>query len=81
MAAQRIYKPYKAADAPLNQDGLLEAVVAVDLNDIIETDFEGFLDMISYAVLDDALLSDVSYSVVGTDHGSILIQVSGYIYD
>lgn len=76
-------------DEPLNEDelkraedsqGVVEVVVGVDLTEIAEMDYEGFLDMLETAVCGgSALLTDIAYSVAGADpsSGLVLVRVSG----
>ncbi|WCK57417.1 hypothetical protein PP175_25455 (plasmid) [Aneurinibacillus sp. Ricciae_BoGa-3] len=59
-------------------DNYIEGVVAVALSEIIERDFEGFLDLVSEALVGSSLLMNVNYSVVGNqDEYTVLINVSG----
>ena len=76
---QRIYSPYTADTVPVDEDGFVNVIVAIPLNEIVYADFEGFLDILSEAVVSDALLSDISYSAYGAEDGNVLILVSGYI--
>lgn len=58
-------------------DGYITGVVAVDLSDIIDTDLEGFLDLISYKMTDTDLLMDITYNVVGNEEDMLFIKVRG----
>lgn len=58
--------------------GYIGGVVGVDLNEIIEADLEGFLNLISTRLTGSELLQDISYRVVGHQRdGTILIEVIG----
>lgn len=60
-----------------NKDGWLTGVVAVELSDIIENDFEGFLDILGEKI-GFPLLSNITYKVVGFQQDDVLlIQVEG----
>ena len=60
--------------------GRVEAVVAVDLGEVANGDYEEFLDLLTECVCgENGLLSDICFSVVGadTDTGEVLVKVSG----
>lgn len=59
--------------------GRVSGVVNVYLDEVAETDFEGFLDLLTERLCETGLLADICYSVVGTDQddGSILVKVDG----
>jgi len=59
-------------------DGYIGGVVGVDLNEIIGSDLESFLNMLSTRLTGSDVLSDISYRVVGHQRdGTILIEVIG----
>ena len=65
-----------------DKDGYIEGCVAVPLSDIINSDFEEFLDLLALKLVDNVLLMDINYTAVGisdTDAGdaNIIIKVSG----
>jgi hypothetical protein len=52
--------------------------VIVSLNEIINNDFEGFLDLLSEKATGDVLLSDIQYKAVNVNkNGFIEIEVIG----
>jgi hypothetical protein len=52
--------------------------VAVSFNDVIEADFEVFLDAVSEKLVGSVLLQDISYRVVGViDDGTVEVEVTG----
>jgi hypothetical protein len=56
----------------------VEGVVPVKLDDIVENNYEGFLDILAEALIGSHQLYDIQYSVVGhQDENIILIKVSG----
>lgn len=65
-----------------DEDGYIEGCVAVPLSDIINSNFEEFLDLVALKLVDSDLLMDINYTAVGisnTDAGdaNIIIKVSG----
>lgn len=62
-----------------NEFGCVSGVVSVYLDEVVETDFEGFMDLLTERLCETGLLADIFYSVAGTDpdDGSILVQVDG----
>jgi hypothetical protein len=66
----------KAAD----ENGYIEGVIQVKLSDLVNNDYENFLDVISNALFDGPYLSDLQYEIVGCDRQDIvLLLVSGQI--
>lgn len=55
----------------------IKKIVEVDLEDIIELDAEGFLDLLSEESTGSSLLSDIQYKAVGVEKGMIQIEVQG----
>lgn len=55
----------------------LPKIVDVELYEIIDNDFEGFLDILSERVSDTVLLTDISYRIVGHDGDTLKIEVDG----
>lgn len=61
-----------------DKDGFIHEEVHVDLNEAVERDLEGFLDLLSTLAIGDDLLMEVSYKVIGvTDDNLIRVIVSG----
>ncbi len=59
-------------------DGFIGGVVSVDLDEIINSTTESFLNLISTRLTGSDLLQDISYRVVGHQRsGTILIEVIG----
>lgn len=53
-------------------------LVEIDLSEVINTDLEGFLDLISERLINSCLLSDISYTIVTTKpDNTLVLQVSG----
>ena len=62
----------------LDPNGYLSGEVAVELNEIIDTDLEGFLDLISEKLVGSSLLTDISYEVSGVGGSyEVVIKVTG----
>ena len=68
----------KELHAIADEDGYVTVTVPVSLDDLIDYDLEGILDLFCDKVGID--LSDINYSVAGTtEDGSILVSVTGDI--
>ena len=66
----------------INEDNYINGIVSVELSDLIDNDFENFLDIISEKLTNSPCLMDVSYEVVGSGNGdTIYIKVMGDITD
>lgn len=61
-------------------DNFVEEVVPVSLGEIIEGDFESFLDILSDRVIgEEGILTDIEYDIVGTGmYNDLHIKVRGY---
>lgn len=75
-------KPYKVLTEPLSAEDLkgdpwIEVVVAVHLRDIIDADYEQFLDMLSEEAIGTELLEDIIYDLVGHDGDILHLRVTG----
>lgn len=69
-----------------DKDGWITVEIAVSLNELIDHDTEGLNDLADERILQEGLLSDISYSVVGhekEEHGSgkVIIQVTAEVVD
>lgn len=64
----------------VDEDGFLFKPVSiqVELSEIIDVDFEGFLDLICERA-GFGLLTELEYRVVGAKHGGIVIEVQGNV--
>jgi hypothetical protein len=60
-----------------NRHGFIKSLIAVDLQEIIDRNYEEFLDLISVKAAGSELLMDVTYDVVGNSPFGILIEVNG----
>jgi hypothetical protein len=60
-----------------NQNGTVTGIVKVTLQEVINTDAEGFLDRLGEELVGSSLLMDISYEVVGNNGNTLLIQVTG----
>jgi len=69
-------------DMTKDDDIYIEGVVRISLDDIISSDFEVFLDIISDKLVGSEVgLLDISYKAVGVDNGDILIMAGGVLSD
>lgn len=65
-----------------NEAGYVSSVISAHISDIIDRDFEQFLDYISLEMCGSDCLSDVTYKIVGldtTDPNTLLILVRGNV--
>lgn len=59
----------------------LPKIVDVELYEIIDNDFEGFLDILSDRTSsDNMLLTDISYRIVGHEGDTLKIEVNGTFF-
>jgi hypothetical protein len=61
----------------MEANGYVEGVVPVDLDEIIDSDRDTFLSMMSELLTDSSELEDLEYEVVGADGDTLHILVSG----
>jgi predicted RNA-binding Zn-ribbon protein involved in translation (DUF1610 family) len=63
----------------MDEDGWVSGIVSVHLSDAVDNDLEGWLDLLSEALVDDSLLMDITYKVVGLGGGEdeLLVEVRG----
>jgi hypothetical protein len=68
----------KMAEAGVPGGLFVTGVVAVDLNDIIDNDLDGFMDHLSELLTGTEILMNIDYDVVGYEEHNVLhIKVSG----
>jgi hypothetical protein len=61
-----------------NPDGYIRGVVAMDLSDLIDNDFESILHMMSEKLTGTELLTDIHFKIVGfVGETTLHIEVSG----
>ena len=62
-----------------DKDGYISGVIEVELTDIIDNDFECFLDLVSEYLTDSNLLMNTQYELVGcdTDQSTVHLLVRG----
>ena len=66
-------------EAFVNEDGFIDGNVRVSANEIIGIDFEDFIDLLLYRLVDTITMSDVSYNFMDAcDNDTIIIRVGGY---
>src|SRR5574337_2164615 len=63
----------------LGEHDRIEVDVFVELSEVIDTDLEGFLDLLSERATGSGLLGDISYRMAGNDHNALKVKVSGEI--
>ena len=79
-------------NAPLTKDdiqgfmaaqGFVDGTVAVTVQELIDNDYEGFLDILENRLVGLQILSDIQEEMVGADvtAGEVYFKVSGYVED
>ena len=61
----------------VDEDHYVTAQCCVDLSEVIDGDHEGFLDLISEESVGNAMLSDITYEVIGSRGTTLLLRVQG----
>jgi hypothetical protein len=59
--------------------GRVEGVVAIDLDEIVGLDLEGFLDLLSERLIGNPLLMDTAHRVAGSLGDTVFIRVDGQV--
>lgn len=75
-----LYEPLTLEQIKKREDenGFIEGIIPVDLNEIINLDKEQFLDLVSERLTGCTALCNIDYSVIGSvGPQTILINVSG----
>lgn len=74
-------KPYTEEEIRTKENNnRIEGVIKIEMAQIIHSDMEEFLDIISEKLTGSCLLSDISYKIVGHESDyTILLLVSGDI--
>lgn len=63
-----------------DEDGYLEGDITLSMSELIESDEEELLDLMSNRLVGEPLLTDISYRAIGTtDDGDIIVRVHGSI--
>lgn len=77
---------YKVLSKPLSADemvrqmeenGVVEGVVGIELSKVIPLDLEGFLDAVSEKLTGSCSLSGIDYTLVGHDGDTLHLRVIG----
>ena len=79
---QVLNEPYSKDEIKRNADenGYVEGVIKISLADLIEADFENFLDYISDKLINNVCLMDIHYEIVGAGSDDVvLLRVSGQV--
>lgn len=65
-------------DAIADEDGGITVCVPVLLDDVANTDYEGYLDLLERCVIKDycGSLMDICISTVDVDEGQVIVKVS-----
>jgi len=74
--------PYARAqiEAIQNTAGSMSGIISVDLDEFIDNDIEGLMDIFEERLVDEGVLGDISYDVVGNGMGNVIhIRVTGVV--
>ena len=75
-------RPYETEEirALIDENCTISGIVRVELSDLIDNDFEGFLDVLSEKLIDDLSLMETDYKIVGFEGDTILhLKVTGQV--
>ncbi len=61
----------------MDANGVVEGVVAVELDDLIDNDRDRVMEILSEALIDNGALEDIEYEAVGVDGDMVHLLVSG----
>lgn len=63
--------------------GYVDGTIAVTVQELIDNDYEGFLDILENRLVGLQVLSDIQEEMVGADitAGEVYFKVSGYVED
>ncbi len=61
----------------MDADGLVEGVIAIELDDIIDNDRDRVMELLSEALVDSNGLEDIEYELVGSDGDMLHVSVRG----
>lgn len=61
----------------MEANGYVEGTVGVDLEEIIDSDREAYMELLSELLTDSTELEEIEYEVVGIDDGMLHIHVRG----
>lgn len=63
----------------MDEDHYIHNIVSVNIYNIIDMNFDQFLDHLSILLTGTDILSDINYKMVGIDDDNILFKVSGNV--
>jgi hypothetical protein len=61
----------------MDADGLVEGVVAIELDDVIDSDRDRVMELLSEALADSNAIEDIEYELVGNDGDMLHVLVRG----
>lgn len=68
------------AQVPITEAGFITTDVVLDVNTLIDHDFEGFLDLLSCGATDTEILTEIEYQVTAlTPDGNLVFSVTGNV--
>ena len=76
----RFYTLPSGEQVVVDNNNMIEAQIVIGLEDAVDNDLEGFLDLVSERVVGSCLLMGFSYRVTGlTPEGALILTVNGDI--
>lgn len=75
-------RPYREDEikACMDENGMITGIVRMELSDLIDNDFEGFLDILSEKLIDGLSLMGIAYKIVGFEGDNVLhLKVTGQV--
>lgn len=76
----KLFTVPSGAQVPITEAGFITTDVVLDLGALIDHDFEGFLDLLSYGATDTEILMEVEYRVTSvTPDGNLVFSVTGNV--
>ena len=78
---------YEILKAPLTKKQIIETpgnnvagVIEVHLSEMIDRDIEGFLDFLEQQLVEEGLVMEINYNLIGcSDNNIVLLLVSGFV--
>jgi hypothetical protein len=79
MDYELLTRPLTAAQIrrQMDADGVVEGVVAIELDDVIDNDRDRVVELLSELLVDNTALEDIEYELLGNDGDMLHLHVRG----
>lgn len=67
----------KEIEERMDENNFVKGNVPFTMNELIDTDYEGFLDLAAERLVNSVMLMEIDTKVVGTVGETIIVEVSG----